>query len=53
MQQRVPASRPEGSNETEHWMLYTVGRETKLKERKISKEDYVWLIKLADKLHQE
>jgi hypothetical protein len=31
-----------------YWILYAQGRDTSLKEKKISKEDYEWLINCAD-----
>ena len=35
-----------------YWILYAKGRDTNLKEGKISKEDYEWLIKFADRVDQ-
>ena len=36
-----------------YWILYTKGRETKLEEGKISKEDYEWLINFADSVGKD
>jgi len=43
----------EGAVVVEYRVVYAIGRDTGLKERKIGKEDYEWLIALAKKLHQE
>jgi hypothetical protein len=36
-----------------YWILYAKGRDTSLKEEKISKEDYEWLINFADRVDQD
>jgi hypothetical protein len=36
-----------------YWILYAKGRDTTLKEEKISKEDYEWLINFADRVDQD
>jgi len=36
-----------------YWILYAKGRNTNLKEEKISKEDYEWLINFADKVDED
>ena len=36
-----------------HWILYAKGRDTNLKEEKISKEDYEWLINFADRVDED
>jgi hypothetical protein len=36
-----------------YWILYAKGRDTSLKEEKISKQDYEWLINFADRVDQD
>ena len=36
-----------------YWVLYAKGRDTNLKEEKISKVDYEWLINFADKVDED
>jgi hypothetical protein len=36
-----------------YWILYTKGRETKLEEEKIAKEDYEWLIQFAERVDKD
>ena len=36
-----------------YWILYAKGRDTNLKEEKISKEDYEWLINFADRVDED
>jgi hypothetical protein len=36
-----------------YWIRYAKGRDTNLKEEKISKEDYEWLINFADRVDQD
>ena len=36
-----------------YWILYAKGRNTNLKEEKISKEDYEWLINFADRVDED
>jgi hypothetical protein len=36
-----------------YWILYAKGRDTNLKEEKISKEDYEWLIHFADRVDED
>jgi hypothetical protein len=38
------------SGDYRYWILYAKGRDTNLKEEKISKEDYEWLINFADRV---
>lgn len=36
-----------------YWILYAKGRDTNLKEEKISKEDYEWLINFAERVDKD
>jgi hypothetical protein len=36
-----------------YWILYAKGRDTNLKEGKISKEDYEWLINFAERVNKD